>query len=416
MIKHPRSILPILLLAVAALMAVSCFDSTQKEDVELTLSTLPSGVDSVRITVVNFNDTSIVYETIWEASALPPNPFRISVGSAAGKNWLVNVQGFQNGYLVYHVLVPSDVNYPPDHLNVTSGWPTVAFTAATLDTTGTPDSVKLMTAFRNVPSGIHWHLVYSPTQYDVAYASWLNVGVTTLQPLKWVVADLHMNGSHALLPVQVPDSMLVREALSPAGSTVRITEAYLDVSDTVHLILALGNFTLPTLDSTIPGEGVPMVHDIRGLRLLPNFHHMNGNASHVIGPASDLSGVDTLVVALHYATGQRIRPPAQYALPAASALRLRSTLPTLNVSGHWINATDTNLLDVTLAQTNYTGLHTHFYRNAFGDPQYQTCDLSTCFIQARVWKGASAVVVAVHVDGTHNPLMPLVLDTLLPPF
>ena len=31
-------------------------------------------------------------------------------------------------------------------------------------------------------------------------------------------------------------------------STVRIIEAYMDVSDTVHLILALGNFSVPTVD------------------------------------------------------------------------------------------------------------------------------------------------------------------------
>jgi hypothetical protein len=348
---------------------------------------------------------------------LPRPPFLARLGSAQGQNWLAKVKGFQNALLVYHAVIPSDPSNLPVQLEVRSGWPAVFFTSTALDTTPSPDSIKFMTDFRLLPSGAHWHLNYSPVQYDIAYASWLNVAITNpnLQKGKFVIADLHVNGTHALVPVQEPDTMLVDEAFSPSGSKVRISEAYTDTSNNVHLMLALEKFKIPSVDSAIPGEGVPMLHNKQGLRLIPSFHHVAGDISHLVGPADDLIGIDTIVVALHYAVGVRIRPPIQDALPVANALRSRSIIPTLSISGFKISSTDTNELSLTLARTKFSDLHTHIYRNNFADAQYQICEVDECLVAARVWKGAKTLVVAAHFSGTHNPVMPLVTATVTLP-
>jgi hypothetical protein len=420
MISHPTrvaGIIPTLLLLTISFLISACLDPKNEDEVELTLSKLPAGVDSLNITLVNFNDTGIVYETLWANTALPRTPFLARLGSAQGKNWLAKVKGYQNSLLVYHVVIPSDPSNLPLQLEVRSGWPAVFFTSATLDTTGSPDSIKFMTDFRLLPAGSHWHLNYSPIQYDIAYASWLNVATTNpnLQKGKFVTADLHVNGTHALVPVQEPDTILVDEALSPSGSKVRISEAYTDTSNMVHLMLALEKFKLPSLDSAIPGEGIPMLHDKRGLRLIPGFHHVPGDVSQLVGPADDLIGIDTIVVALHYAVGIRIRPPIQDALPVANALRSRSVIPTLSVTSFKISAADTSMLLLTLARTNFSGLHAHIYRNAFGDAQYQICEVDECSVSERVWKGAKTLVVAAHFSGTHNPVIPLVMASVALP-
>ncbi len=393
----------------------SCIESNKSEQVELSLSKVPAGVDRLQITLVNFEDTTIVYETLWDAGSVPSSPFVASLGTAKGKNWLVKVKGYQDSLLVYHVLIPSDPSNIPMHMEVRSAWPAVFFTSASLDTTGTADSIKFMTGFHNVPPGAHWHLNFSAIAYEVAYTAWRNVALPKLQKGTFLTADLHVNGTHARLPVQEPDTFFVDEALSPASSKVRITDAYQDSANQVHILLALENFKLPTLDSDVPGEGTPLVHNKKGLGLIPGFNNLDGDPTHLVGPATGLTGIDSVVVALHYARGIRIRPPVQASLSVADALRLRSTIPTLKIVSSGVSAADTNMFSLTLERTNFTGLHTHIYRNTFGDREYQICNLDQCSVEARVWKGAKTLVVAAHFNGTHNPVMPLVTaSTSLP--
>jgi hypothetical protein len=268
-----------------------------------------------------------------------------------------------------------------------------------------------MTDFRHVPAGSHWHLNYSDTDYAVAYAAWLTVALNKLQKGSFLTADLHVS-NHAKLPVQEPDTIFVDEVLSPAGSKVRITEAYQDTANMVHILLALENFKLPTVDTDVPGEGIPLLHNKRGLVLIPGFHNIDGDPTHLVGPASELTGVDTLVVTLHYTTGFRIRPPVQATLPVANALRLRSTIPKLRILLSGVSTTDTTLFSLTLERTNFTGLHTHIYRNTFDNQAYQICNFDQCSVESRVWKGAKTLVIAAHFSGTHSPVMPLLLDSI----
>jgi hypothetical protein len=218
------------------------------------------------------------------------------------------------------------------------------------------------------------------------------------------------------MEVQSPDTMLSDEALNPAGSSVQIVDAFLGTNDSVNILLNVRNFQLPLRDEPIPGRGTPMVHDKRGLRLIPEIQLVPGYLTHLVGPAWALSGVDTFVVALHYnsplgsALTFRIRPTVSDTMASADALRLAATRPSQQILSHTYSA-GRDTLYLNLERLNFNGLHNHIFRNITGDPNYQLCFTDRCAVDSSLWNGASALVVAAH-DGSHNMIIPVVKDSI----
>jgi hypothetical protein len=386
----------------------SCLFDKPKEEVQLSLTNVPAGVEKIRVVAVDRNDTSKILaaleEVAWTGQAL-----RFPLGAAQGKDWIIRVEGYENDFLVYLTLIPSG-EYASDttrHVNVTPGWPAVWFTHVTRDST----SVRFTTDFRLVPSGVHWHLTPGAgADYIPSFTPDLSVALAKIKPGSLITADLH-NADHSTLPVQLPDTMLADEALAPAGSTVRITDAF-SSGDSVFLTLEYQNFRMPQKDEPTPGQGIPKVLDARGLSPLAGFNMVDGDSSRMAGPASSLDGVEKLVVALHYANNMRIRPPAADTVDAATALRLRVAAPSVKILSF---AAQGAQLQVVLEKQNFTGLHVHISRDDLNSTDYQLCHTDTCSVDSPIWKGAKIVIVAAHRDEDHSLFRPLVADTLIPP-
>ena len=198
----------------------------------------------------------------------------------------------------------------------------------------------------------------------------------------------------------------LREAVSASCPPMRD-------GDSVRLTLALDNFQIPLVDFPTPGQGKPMVHDARGMRLIRGFKTVGDDITHMVGPAFDLDGVDKFVVALHYMNEMRIRPAVADTLESVEALRAQP--PTFRILSRTVTGSE---LWIVLERHNFDGFHIHIYKDELiwpGSPNYQLCTMDTCKIRANTWQSANTLVLAIHKDN-HDILKPIVQDTLLAPF
>ncbi len=388
----------------------SCLGEQSGEDVTVMLSKLPSTSDSVVVKALDPSDTSKVLGILYQGPWVSGTSKTLSLGGAQGKDWVLRVEGYQGGYLIYLVLIPSNKDGGSDtalHIDVRANLPAVFFTSLARE----PDSVKIGTEFRLKPAGAHWHLnfVTCKKDYLISFLPDLAVDTSLLggNNCALLVADLRLE-SHKPFPVQLPDTLLVKEALAPAAAGVQVIDAY-RVLDTVYLAVSVVNFKLPLVDEPTPGQGIPMVYDANRFRLLPEFKLVPGKSWQMVGLASSLMNVSKLVVALHYANKMRIRPLVADTLDAALALRAKTELPTLRVLSHTVKGSN---LDLVLERTHFTNMHCHIYRNQLGASDYQICTTDSCSVEASIWQGATSLVLAAHLDQTHLLFKPVVKDSL----
>lgn len=409
--------LPLLLALLAVLSLASCLFDKPEEKVELTLSKVPAGTDRIRVVAVDRQDTSKVLGVVFEGAWASGRPLAFSLDKASGKDWLLRVEGYQGDYLVYRARIPSGKSGADSavHEAVNGTWPAVVITAVRRD----GDSVRITTAFRAVPDGLHWHLnlgadSLGDTKYTPIFNREFALAASAIDPGSIMTAELRRE-DHTRFPVQEPDTLLGDEARAPSGSEVQIADAYRD-GDSVRLTLAYKKFRVPLVDEPTPGQGFPMVHEAGSLRIVPGFRMKDGDdIINLSAPASALSGIKTLVVALHYANQMRIRPAVADTLEAATALSPRVLLPTLKIASHSIQG---NVLTLVLERGNFQGFHVHIYRERIqwpGSTAYQLCHAGTCEVGAGIWQGAKQVVVSVQRDGTHELLQPIVGDSLAIP-
>lgn len=390
------------------LACVACVFDKPKEEVQLTLDKVPAGTEQIQVVAVDKDDTAkvlgiLVAKTPW----VPGQTLHFPLGPAQGKEWLLRVEGYKNGILVYLALIP-EAEYTTDtvsHPDVTPGWPAVLFASAS------HDSLKAVftVGFRNLPDSSHWRLKLG-TGYLASSTAEISIPVSLIKPGARLVADLHSSDSSAL-PVQVPDTILADEVLSPSGASLQIIDAF-SANDSVFIKLDCRNFRLPSKDEAIPGQGNPVALDARGLRPLAGFGMVKNDSSRLAGPSSALNGVDNVVVALHYATGMRVRPPVADTVAAESALRSRVAAPAVKIIADSIVGSNLRLI---LQRENFSGLHCHITRDVLNTSDYEICRSDTCLVDSTVWKGAARVIVAAHRDEDHSLARPLVADTLIPP-
>lgn len=399
--------------ALVAVLFTACLFDRPEEKVELTLSKVPASAGEVKVTAVDSADTSKVLAVLF-AGRWHQKPLTFSLGKAAGKGALLKVEAFQDGYRVYHSLVPASGGEAV-HLPVGRGLPQ-AYVAG-IQRSG--DTIRVTTAFRNAPDTLHWHLnlgvsgttiksyfpVFQPTYEDRA---------GLIQPGSLITVALHIANTHAFFPVQEVDSLLGDELLAPANSEVRIVGAYTE-RDSVNLKLAFTNFALPQVDEPRPGRGFPMVLEQGTFRVLPGFKRVGGDPTHLAAPKSALKGVKDLVVALHYADGMRIRPLAADTVDAATALKSVEAVTTMKIESHSYSG---DILTLRLSVKNFAGFHVHIYRDRVlwpGSTDYVTCHSDECQVGPSIWKGAQKVYVTVQQDESHHLLSPVIVDSLIPP-
>jgi hypothetical protein len=205
--------------------------------------------------------------------------------------------------------------------------------------------------------------------------------------------------------------MLADEALAPKGAQVQITNAFAK-GDSVHVFVSTTNFSVPSKDEPIPGEGFPQIVDAKTFRIL-EFKARRGESNHLVAPGWALHDVDTIAAVLHYANLMRVRPLAADSIPAAQALRPEEGLPKFS-DITYTPAGEDLMLSYQLDRAD--GYHVHVYKDKLVWPnpagEYVTCHEVPCKIGPSIWKGATRLILSVQQDGTHNLLRPIVTDTL----
>lgn len=423
MIKIPAPLIrfPILALALcaacAALCLSACLFDKPKEEVDLTLAHVPPNADRIRVVAVAKGDTSKVIAQLY-SGAWTKRPLHFGMGGAQGVACFLRVEAYEGDFLVYMSLIPSSQNAgdPTFYPNVDAAWPGVVITSVTRDS----NRINIGTEFRNAPAKAFWRLAPNTPKKGPprtgektldSDSSVFHLGTAGLVLGTYIIATL-IDSANTPLSVQLPDTLLTDEALAPSGASIQILDAT-RVGDNVEISLDIKNFAMPIRDEPAPGRGWPMAHDARGMRLLPDFHYKEQDITHMTGPAWELDGVTTLVIALHYADSTRVRPVVAASVPVASALLDRASLPRVKIISHEIVGgvfklkTDTaNLGD---------GKHYHVFRDVLLADDYQRCHTDNCVIDSTVWKGATRLITAV-VDATHNLYVPQSKDTLDGPF
>jgi hypothetical protein len=407
----------ILLLLGAVILAACLFDKPA-EEVQLSLTKVPGNVDRIRVVAVDPDDTSKVLDNVYAGSWQPGKTVKFSLGKATGKDFMLKVEGYQKDFLVYLSFVPSGKGGSDASVQVpvNRGLPAVFITQ--LARVKDVDSILFTSAFRAAPAGLHWHLGFGADStgdrnYTPVYQSAVKVPSSAIDPGSILVADLHYE-SHERFPVQDPDTILADEALAPAGSTVRITDGYLE-NDSVHLRLAFTHFRVPDVDEAKPGQGFPKVLEKANFRILTDFRFVDGDPTHLVAPVWTLDRVQTVMVALYYANGMRIRPLASDSMAAATVLRTKESIPAVKVASYEIKG---DTLTAVLTRTNFQGYHVHIYRDFMRWPNpeiYQTCYSGICAIGPAIWMGAKKLIFSAQQDLTHGLPAPIVSDTLLLP-
>jgi hypothetical protein len=403
-----------LLLLAAALFPAACLFDKPPEEVQLTLTRVPAGVDYIQVFAVDRTDTAAVIAPLYAKPWSPGTTLQFSLGRAAGRNWLLRVEGYQGGYLRYLSFIPPSATAADSAVQVpvNRGMPAVFFTGVARDS----DTIRFETAFRMAPSGAHWRLDYgndtlTGSNYQPIATSGFSLPAGAIHPGSLLIADLH-GEDRALLPYQDPDTMLADEALSPKGSAVKITEAFRS-NDTVHLMLAFANFQEPDVDEAVPGRGFPMVLETSTFRVLPGFQPLGGDRTHWFALVPALDKVKSLAVVLHYANGMRIRPLAADSMETSLALRPRLLVPSVQVDS--TRAMPGDSLMVFLTRKNFQGYHVHIYRDFMRWPNpfiYRTCYTSVCKLDSPMWVGARRLIFSVQQDASHELPDPLISDTL----
>jgi hypothetical protein len=408
----------ILLLAAALLALAACLFDQPQEEVDLSLSHVPEGTQSIRIVAVEKADNSKIIAPL-HSQAWTGKPIHFALGKAQGKECLLRVEGYQDGYLVYLSLIPSAqpsaeaVAYP----NVDAAWPGVVIETVARESS----QIDIGTVFRNAPAGAKWILApNSPAKGGAprpgektltSNSGVFHLGTVGLVPGTYIITTI-ADSAGKPLSVQLPDTLLTDEALSPAGSSVTIVDATRK-GDKVQIALAYGKFAMALTDEPAPGRGFLMAHDARGLRPLPGFKMKGSSFDTLIGPASELAGVTTLVVALHYSDSVRVRPLASASVPVATALLDRDSLPWFQIRS---SAKNGNLLRVIMDSKNRIGdRHYHIFRNDLSASVYQRCHSDTCDVEQSIWNGAQRLVIALF-NADHTLFVPQVKDTLDGPF
>jgi hypothetical protein len=405
----------LLVLPAACLLAACLFDKPVDE-VQLSLTRVPAKVDSLRVLAVDPADTSNVLRVLYEAHWKPDKPLQFSMGSLSGKDWLLKVEGYQGEYLIYLSLITNGSNGRDSAVlvPVNRGLPAVFFKSVARDN----DTVRFLTAFRSSLNGVHWHFNIGPdstgaNRIIMVTTPGFDLPAAQLKPGSLLTVDLHL-ADHTPLPVQEPDTMLADEALAPAGSQVHITEAYRE-GDSVHLLLAYVNFQPPDMDEPKPGKGFPIVLEKSTFMPLPEFKIQDGDPTHLAAPASAVSKVKFLLVALTYANHMRIRPLVWDTIETVIAMRTREARPSVHIDSHSYNG---DVLTLFLTRKNFEGFHLHIYRDFIRWPNptvYQTCYQSVCEVGPAIWKGANRVIIVAQRESTHDVFRPIVSDTLLIP-
>lgn len=422
MTKRRASSAPAVLAALLAVLLpaglAGCLFDKPEDKVELKLSKVPDGADQIKVTAVSASDTSKVLAAVYQGAHKPGATLRFSLGKATGKDWMLKVEGYQKGYLVYKALVPSGEggNTEAEIIPVRQGLPGVVIDSIKRD----GDSITFHTSFRNTPDTLHWHLNIGAdslggNNYIISYEPSKTVEAIRFDPGSLISFDLHEPETHRLFPVQEPDTMLANEALGTAKSSVKITEAYTE-GDSVHILLSLANFRLPLVDEPTPGQGFPYVLDKATYRRLTDFKpRKTGDITRLVGPTWALNGVKDILVALHYADDMRIRPLAADSVSSEIALRTVEKVPTVDIVSYSIAG---DVLNLVLKLENADGYHTHVYGDRVTWPTngpYQICYETTCEVGPTIWKNAKKLFVSVQQDVSHNLLRPLVVDSLVLP-
>lgn len=406
----------------AAICLTACLFDKAPEEVDLTLSKIPAGTDYVIVRAVDKSDTSIrIEEQLFSGDYSPGMTLHFGLGKVQGREdkTLLRVEGYRDSLLVYMALIPpgrgstDEVLFP----NVTQEWPTISFAQFKKDTGG----YVLTTVIRGDKAGTRWRLTPNapqPNQKTFAVSgNSFPLSLGGLVPGTWIAAEL-IDSADKLLPVQVTDSLLTDEVVSPSGATVEILDALrvadtATQSDSVEIKLEVKNFTPPSKDEPAPGRGWAKVLDARGLRPIPDFNVVDNDITRIKGPSWRLNGVTQIVVALHYANGSRVRPLVSDTVAASVALIDRSTLPTVKIVSHAPNGTSIKL---TFVKTNFVGeQHVHVYKDQVNALEYQLCRGITCDVLPDVWTGATRLI-AVVVNPGHSLFTPQSRDTLNAPF
>jgi hypothetical protein len=402
----------------ASLLLAACLFDKAREEVDLTLTHVPAGTERIRIVAVEKSDTSkqlgVLHRQAWTGA-----PIHFALGKAQGKNCLLRVEGYQDTFLVYLSLITPERNsdqvfYP----NVDAGWPGVVITSVVR----TVDTIDIGTVFRNTPEKTYWELApNSPPKGGTprpgertlsSNAPVFHLAVPGLLSGTYIIASLFDSATSKVLPVQLRDTLLTDEALSPSGSSVEIVDAT-RIGDSVEIQLSVKNFSAPSKDEPVRGRGWPMAHDARGLRILREFHVKDGDMNRMTGPAWALDGVTTLVIALHYADSVRVRPLVSASVPVATALLDRTSLPTVNIVS--AEVIGTSLRFVVNSTNLVNNRHYHVFKDQLLANDYQLCRQNTCMIDSSVWVGAKRLIAAV-VNEDHTLFVPVSKDTLNAPF
>lgn len=406
-------------LALGASLSGCLFDKPE-ERVDLVLTKVPAEVDRIRIVAVDFADTSKVLAVVHSSDWTPGSQTSFSLGKASGKDWLLKVEGYQDDYLVYCTLIPSGKRgyTEPVPVHVSATWPAVFFTSVRRD----GDSVRFATAFRNQPKETHWHInlgadSLGDSLFTPVYTSGIALAASSIDPGSLITADLRIpDGHHSRFPVQEPDTLLADEALNPAGSSVTIADAFTR-NDSVHLVLTYANFRAPTVDEPRPGQGFPKVYEGGTMRPLPEFvQGSSANIGSLTAPVYVVQDLKSLVVALSYANGLRIRPAVADTVSGEKARSPQVLLPSFTIESWSIEGTSLRLV---FSRRNMAGYHLHAYRNRVQWPPqasvpYNLCHDATCDVEEAVWKGATKVMVAVHEDD-HDLVTPVIVDSVIAP-
>ncbi len=407
----------------AAVALAGCLFDKAGEEATLTLTNVPDSVTHVIITAVDRADTSKQLAFLYDNDSWDPtDKIHFDLGNAAGKHWLLRVEGYRKDILVYLSLIPSGKESASETAlfpDVTNTWPAIEI----IDAAREGDSIRIKIIPRRTGAGNHWHIFagtdsgQDPRPYKAVLDGYeTTVPVGHLIPKSLFIVDLR-DPSHEPLPIQVKDTMLAGEALAPAHSSVSIDDAFAKDGE-VNITLSYKNFKLYDLDDPLPGFGYPMVHDARGMRPIKSFKFKDGDITSIKGPAGDLDGVKQIVVALHYATGLRIRPAAADTVDVTQAISAQVLRPKMRILSHSINPDST--LKLTLERLNFEqATHVHIYRNKFVWPDptdYQVCHEDVCNIKKVLWKDARSIIVVVHTEPTHDPYSPAVIDSVVTPF
>lgn len=405
--------------AAAVLALTACLFDKPKEEVDLTLTKVPAGTDRIVVKAVDKSDTSVVIEAnLFSAAYVPGKVYTFGLGKAQGKqdNVLLRVEGYRGSLMVYMSLIHARKGSTDEILfpDVTHTWPTITFSRVAKESSAYAFSVVM----KGAPEGARWRLtpnVPQPNQLRFhPSGDGFSLGTGGLIAGTWITAQLTEADTSKVLPVQVPDSMLTDELVSPSGGTVKILDAIRN-GDTVEFTLDVKNFTPPSRDEPAAGRGWAKVLDARGLRPIPDFTVVNDDITKISGPAWRLGGVTDIVVALHYANGSRVRPLAADFIKASAVLLDRPSLPKVKIASRESVGTAIRL---TFAQTNFeTGMHVHVFKDEVDEVSgvYQLCLTSTCSVQPDVHTGAKRLI-AIAVNPNHSLYTPQTRDTLNVPW